>query len=217
MNKSKRALCFVDDDPAELQRFRHNLESDFIVGVGETLKDAIEDLSAKGPKKPDLFVLDMFFPQGPKNTEKERAELYQAWDRYVQAQADFQSVLGRLRQSSAGGQELARQVREEYPSRRYVFFTRKGTLEEGLAALKHGALQVIKKPDPNSSEVNRMPSVKAYDLAFKSKAREIASELSDAIKKTNWWWKYKEAFWIILTLLVSNAISLVGLLLSRRP
>lgn len=198
MKHSKRSICFVDDDPTELRRFRECLKSDFVIGAGKTLRDAVADLNGRGCEKPDLFVLDMYFSRGPETTEQERVELHQAWGRYRMAQDEFLSVLARLRQSSAGGRNLAREVQERYRSHCYVFFTRKGTLEEGLDALKQGALRVIKKPDPNPPGDGGEPSAQEYDLAFKNKAREIASELADVIEQATWWWKHKEAFWVAL-------------------
>jgi len=193
MRKRKHSVCFIDDDPAELQRFRDNLRFHFVVGVGQTLDAALADLQRTGREKPDLFVLDLYFPQGPLNTEEELSELHMAWDRYNGAQADFMSVLARLRQTSHGGQALAEEVWQKCRSRNYVFFTRKATLEEGMAALRRGAVNVIKKRDPNRAEVKASALTEAYDVAFQKGSQEIAAELSDAIRKTTWWWRHRES------------------------
>jgi DNA-binding NarL/FixJ family response regulator len=193
MRKRKPSVCFVDDDPAELQRFRNNLTSRFVIGIGRTLDDALADLRKAGRKKPDLFVLDLYFPQGPRNTPEELSELHEAWDQYNAAQAHLLSVLGKLRQSTRGGEALAEEVWQRCRSRNYVFFTRKATLEEGMAALKRGALSVIKKPDPNRAEVEAGTLTEALDSAFRNRSSEIAGEFSNAIRKATWWWKHSES------------------------
>ena len=192
--RKRHSLCFVDDDPAELRRFRENLEPEFVIGTGQTLDDAVADLRKNGRERPDLFVLDLYFPDGPLNTEAELSELRTAWNRLGIAQAEFLSVLTKLRQSSRGGMKLADEIRQRYGSRNYVFFTRKATLEEGLTALNRcRALGIMKKPDAPPAE-NTTPS-EACDAAFRDKKREIAAELSSHILRASWWWKHREAVW----------------------
>ncbi len=152
MGKRKPSVCFIDDSDYELRRFRENLQSRFEIGVGRTLDDALADLQKQGFKKPDIFVLDMYFPEGPQNTIQQLSELNAAWAKYRAAHADFMSTLARLGQTIAGGEALADQIRKRYGSPKYVFLSRKATLEEGLRALGRGALDVIKKPDPSGTE-----------------------------------------------------------------
>jgi CheY-like chemotaxis protein len=214
MGKYKPPICFVDDSDHELRRFRENLESRFMIGTGRTLDDALADLQKHGYEEPDLFVLDMYFPEGPPNTEQQLAELHAAWTNYRTAHAEFMSTLGRLGQTSAGGEGLADQIRKRYDCPKYVFLTRKATLEEGLRALRRGALDVIKKPDPNSSESQGKSLTEAEDEAFRNRSPEIAAELSEAIRKTTWWWKHHEAFWAaliaFLTGILANVLTQVG-------
>ncbi len=214
MDKHKPSICFIDDSDSELRRFRNNLGSWFEIGVGRTLDDALTDLQKKGPERPDLFVLDMYFPEGALNTEQELAESSAAWAKYRTAHADFMSTLSRLGQTSAGGEALADQIRNRYGSPNYVYLSRKATLEEGLRALKRGALDVIKKPDPNSTEAHGMSLTQAEDEAFRHRSSEIAAELSEAIRKTTWWWKHREAFWSALVAffsgILANVLTQVG-------
>ncbi len=172
----KHAVCFIDDDPEELRRFQECLGEYFVIGAGTTLDAALEDLRSQGRDHPDLFVLDMYFPEGGVNTEAERAELHAAWDEVVRAQAALQAVLAKLGQSSRGGEALAKQVGGPY-----VFFTRKATLEEGMQALRQGARAVIKKPDPTESEREGRSRAEAYDQALRNHAGEIAGEITRAI------------------------------------
>lgn len=205
--KRRHSLCFVDDDPAELRRFRENLEPEFVIGTGQTLDDALADLRKNGLERPDLFVLDLYFPDGPLNTEAELSELRAAWSRYGLAQADFLSVLAKLRQSSRGGMKLADDIRQRYRSRNYVFFTRKATLEEGLTAVTQThALGIMKKPDAHPAE-NTTPG-EACDAAFRARKREIADELSAHIRRASWWWNHREAVWsAVMALILGYAAS----------
>ena len=198
MGKHKPSICFIDDSDHELRRFRENLESRFKIGTGRTLDDAVANLQKEGTEEPDLFVLDMYFPEGPLNTEQELAELNAAWTNYRRAHAEFMSTLGRLRQTSGGGEALAGQIRKKYDSPKYVFLTRKATLEEGLRALRRCAIDVKKKTDPNSTQADGRSLIEAEDEAFRNRSPEMAAELLEAIRKTTWWWKHHEAFWAAL-------------------
>jgi CheY-like chemotaxis protein len=210
MGKRKRSVCFVDDSDHELRRFRENLKSRFNIGTGRTIDDALENLREQGYGEPDLFVLDMYFPEGPPNTEDELTKLRGAWTKYRTAQAEFMSTLHLLGQTTSGGEALAAEVRKRYGAPRYVFFTRKGTLEEGLRALRTGALDVIKKPDPSNTGTLGAFSTEDEDEAFRDKSAEIAAALSQAIRKTDWWWKHHEAVWAaLLAFVVSIAANVL--------
>jgi CheY-like chemotaxis protein len=189
MSTRKHAICFVDDDPDEVRRFREDLGRHFAIGAGSSLREAVADL--KGGRKPDLFVLDLYFPEGPLNTQEQLERLHAARRQFLLAQARFNSVLAALGQRPQGGLGLARRVREQYGLCGCVFFTRKGTLEDALMAQDFGALKVMKKPDPNDAEIEGRSLSDAYDLAFSNNSAKIASEIEDIIKTTGWWWKNK--------------------------
>lgn len=192
MIRKKHSICFVDDDPQELRRFHENLQNDFVIVVGTSISEAMDKLRDQGVRKPDLFLLDMYYPEGPKSTEDELRVLASARQEFLEAQAKFASVLAGLRQSSRGGFNLARDVRKQYRTG-FAFFTRKGTLEDAIQALDAGALRVIKKPDPNQSELHGNALPAAYDLAFKSNARNVVRDIEDALRRSSWWWKHKGA------------------------
>lgn len=211
MSRKLPAICFVDDDLQEIRRFCENLKSDFIVGAGTSLSQALVQLQSQGRKKPDLFVLDMYFPEGARNTEEELNELHLARKAFLEAQSRFQSVLGRLRQSSHGGLELANQVRKDYASIGYVFLTRKGNLEDAIRAFDHGALKVVKKPDPNENEQRGKSIDEAYDIAFKNNAGQIAYSIRDAIYASSWRGKYgKAVFGVLIGFLIGVVASLIS-------
>jgi CheY-like chemotaxis protein len=188
----EHAVCLIDDDPEELRRFRDNLKDYFIIGTGTSLREAMDDLRKKGRRKPDLFLLDMYYPEGSTSTPDELSTLAGARQEFLKAQATFLSVLASLRQSSRGGHRLANELRKRYQIG-YAFFTRKGTLEDGIEALDNGAVRLIKKPDPSQSELDGNTLAGAYDMALKNKARDVVRDIEDAIRLSNWWWKHREA------------------------
>ena len=189
----KSVVCFVDDNPHEIKRFRKYLKKYFVIGSGTSISDALKDLNKQGYKKPDLFILDLYFPDGPRHTEEEIMELCRAREALLDAEGEFVMHMAKLRLSSHGGLKLASDLRERWGAHPFIYFTRKGTLEESVRCLKQGALKVIKKPDPNKREKECETVRKAYDLAFKNNAGKIAFEIEDAIRTSSWWWRNKSA------------------------
>ncbi|MCH7677089.1 response regulator [candidate division KSB1 bacterium] len=59
-----KAICFVDDQEDERNRAEKFLGERFTFGTGSTLDEALKDLESKGASKPDLFLMDMYFPEG---------------------------------------------------------------------------------------------------------------------------------------------------------
>ena len=166
------SICFVDDDPDEVRRFRRLLGGRFVVAAGTSLPEAVADLRAQGRERPDAFALDLYFPEGRPNTEDERSDLARAWAQFLDAKAALGDVLARVRQSPEGGLGLARRVATEFPGVPFAFFTRKGTLEDAIAALEAGAAAIVKKPDPDAREREALPATEAADAAL---GRELSS------------------------------------------
>jgi len=182
----KPIVCFIDNELAEIQRFSKNLENDFMIGAGTTLDDALNDLHLKGFKKPDLFILDMYFSLGTTITDEGLNEIHEARKVFLQANSEYREILARHGESHIGGFKLAKKLRETHDP--YIFLTRKAMLEEALEALNDGALKVIKKPDPNKTTIeNAKNLLDAYDNAFEEHAPKIAEEIKNTIKETKWW------------------------------
>lgn len=192
MHRNKHVLCFIDDDPEELRRFRENLKNDLVVATGTSISEAVGDLKAKGFEKPDLFLLDLYYPEGPTSSPRELEDLAAARLEFLKAQARFLSVLASLRQSSRGGFRLAKDVWKQYRTG-FAFFTRKGTLEDAIEGIDAGAVRIIKKPDPSESELQANPLSAAYDLAIETNRHHAIRDVEDAVKLSTWWWKHKEA------------------------
>jgi hypothetical protein len=78
--RKKYFVCFVDDDPDELSRFKRYFDDSYFVGVGTNFTRALNDLRRRHAGKPDLFVLDMYFPNRV-NTQAERDTLNETWEK----------------------------------------------------------------------------------------------------------------------------------------
>ena len=107
--------------------------------------------------------------------------------KFLQAQAEFNGVLAQLGQTAEGGFRLARELRQRDRKQVFVFFTRKGTLDDAISAYEDvGALSVIHKPDPNVSEIHDGQIEKAYDRALQAQAELIAAKIDRAIYRSSW-------------------------------
>jgi CheY-like chemotaxis protein len=71
-----RSLCFIDDDPAELARFKKAMGKEYSVGVGTSLTRALDDLEqVQSSRHVDLYVLDMYFPREGQTLPKNYSNL----------------------------------------------------------------------------------------------------------------------------------------------
>jgi CheY-like chemotaxis protein len=180
---TREAICFVDDDPEEVRRFRLLLGGRFTIAAGTSLPEALADLQAQGLERPDLFALDLYFAEGKPSTEDERSDLSRAWAQFLAAKEAFEKALGRLRQSPEGGLGLARRVATEFPGVPFAIFTRKGTFEDAVAALEAGAAAIVKKPDPDAREREAWPAVEAADAAFARQLPTVVRGLERALEQ----------------------------------
>jgi len=71
-----KTIAFVDDDERELARFKVALGSYFHVVTGSGYGQCVDKLKKEGKNKPDLWVLDLYFPKdGVTNTSAQRDEM----------------------------------------------------------------------------------------------------------------------------------------------
>ena len=155
--KRKKSICFIDNEKDEIRRFKKFLGDDFYIGAGKTVTDAIDNL--KRPrflffkhKYPHLFVIDMYFKEvsAHEMTNEEKMRLHRVKVKFNQAKKHFFKVLGDIGESRKGGFDRVQDLRDELSKKPdYVFFTRKGTLEDAQQAfrLQDKPLKVLKKPD----------------------------------------------------------------------
>jgi hypothetical protein len=222
----KHSLCFVDDDEHELRRFKAAFKDDFYVGIGTDLGMAEANLSAILPRhrfkvrfwrrKVDLYVLDMYFPTGTTNTSEQRARLAKAWANCCKANHQLRTILAELHQTFAGGRELATQVRRRGFLRKppFVFFTRKGNLEDGIEAYEQvKPIAVIKKPDP-WDETDA--SEEAKDNALLESRQTIRKKFQTAIDNASFFYQHKETILALIIGFVTGVLANSAFLLFHR-
>jgi len=204
-----RSLCFIDDDPAELARFKKAMGNEYFVGVGTSPARALDDLKkVQGSKRVDLYVLDMYFPREGTNTSEELFKLGQAWDGFRKAETALRKVLSDLGQSLEGGLRLANEVKSRGGHTRtpFVFFTRKGNLLDAITAYEHTeALSIIKKPDPrvDFDESNRSD---AYDRAMIEDKNSLIRAFDSAIHRGSFWYRHKDHIQGFISGIASSAV-----------
>ena len=187
MSPRKSALCFIDDDPEEINRFRTSLSNRFVIGAGADPETALEDLRNQGRNKPNLFLVDMYQPDVSANTDDEIKELHDAGEAFLKADAQYRSVLAKLRQTSNVGLQMARDLRKRYwfpPA--ICFFTRKGNLEDAIMSYEEVKINsIIKKPDPNPFDATDLTLKEAYDIAFQQGSENILGRIEKVIRSSS--------------------------------
>lgn len=206
MAKKRPAICFIDDEVQEIKRFNNILGNEFIIGSGTALTEAINNLKEKKKKKPDLFVLDLYFPERATNTHEELEELQNAREDFLNCKFKYRSLLSSFGLSTQGGFKLANQIKKKYKNIPIIYFTRKGTLEDSVNAYEQGAIKVLKKPDPNKEDFRGRALSEAYDEAFRAQKGKIVHEIKDSIKKSSWFQKNRK---LLLGLLFGIIVSLL--------
>jgi hypothetical protein len=190
MRKRPFAVCFVDDDPTEISRFKANLGSRFVLGCGTSISNALEDLEKQGRAKPNLFLLDMYHAESAPSVDEAGTKLHQARVKFLKAEAEFYKTLASLRQTSEGGFRNLRDIRSRFrfPRIAVAFFTRKGTIDNAIKAYEDEIqCPVIKKPDPNPTEAadvteNSLPNL--YDVAFTRDSARVIADIERVIQRS---------------------------------
>jgi CheY-like chemotaxis protein len=184
----KRAICIVDDEPEERERFKNALKDYFDVGIGSSPEEALEDLK----RKPDLYLLDLYESNTPVVRPEAREELQAARKRFLKALADFQRTLARFEQtkdrSFANASRLCGRIRKQP----FAFFTRKGMLDDIVAAYaRFGRVPLIKKPEPEAKDVPEDSSLdQVYDAAVRLWIDRLKEDIGRAIDEFGFWAQY---------------------------
>jgi tetrahydromethanopterin S-methyltransferase subunit F len=172
----KKSVCYVDDDTDELRRFRNTFQDRYILGIGTTLDEALDDLRNKHISKPDLFLLDLYF--GPTPKPDERRKMLEADARLTEQEDEVRRLLAGFNQKPDGGFSLAEDAARRCPRVPRVFFSRKAFLEDAMNAQEKG-LPLLGKPDPVGGE--------NYDTALKRNAQKIISKIDQIIYQNSFW------------------------------
>ena len=177
----KKRIVFIDDDDTfEIPLFRKALEGTFDIVTGVEL-EPVRTQIAGTDWKPDLFVLDLYFPLGIPdeaalaNVRSSKLEIIDDQGNMRAAYANFQTVKVRLtrvlhawNQGPDGGLDLAKRVAKEYPDVPIVFYSRKATPEDVVRCmtLKNVCAVEIKPTGSNYDEIEKWTIENSGQLAI---------------------------------------------------
>lgn len=142
-------ICFIDDDEKfEVPLFHRVFGETFDILAASDYANLTSQIDSRENWRPDLFVLDLYFPSGPVrqraievlkkeplSLENDNAEIRAAYRNYRKALKRLRDVLDAWSQNSDGGLRLAEKVAADYPKVPIVFYSRKATLEDVVRCL----------------------------------------------------------------------------------
>lgn len=184
-------ICFVDDDPMEVEVFERVFGDQYQVFAASSITDIEKEIGAAGVS-PNLFVLDLYFPTGRDATEAERIEMIRLKQKVDDAQQTLTSYLSTIGQGREGGLQLLEVVQKKFPSVPVTFFTRKGTIDDVVACLDAGALYVLKKPQPNSIDPDGN-IVEEMEIAARDSKQFLSSQFDRLLSSKGLFKKAKNA------------------------
>lgn len=137
-------ICFVDDDEVfEIPLFCDVFGETFDIIAASDYAELKSKIDSREHWKPDLFVLDLYFPSGsankkaikalraePLSVKNDNAEIRTAYINYLKAQDRLARVLDAWKQNINGGIILAEKIVADYPDVPIVFYSRKATFED---------------------------------------------------------------------------------------
>ncbi len=201
----KPIVCFIDDDKNELERFQAAMEQDFICIIGDGYSDIIQQLQER-KLKPDLWVLDLFFPIGGHvNTSEELSEMNDRYAVLEKAVQDFRAFLKNIRQGPEGGIELLKTCLKNHKAP-VVMFTRKGTLDDAIQCRDEGAISVLKKPMPGYWPDSEKEKKKMMDEAIIQNRAYLRDKFHTAISSNTFLNKHKLLIGLLGGALLSGLI-----------
>jgi len=141
---NKPVICFIDDDQAEVDAFKSVFSNDFTVIANKTPQSVLSELKSL-KLKANLFVLDLYFSDGPASLPDECNRMIELKSKVDGAQKELSDYLSTIRQSRNGGLEIMKYIRDNYPTTPIVFYTRKGTLADAVVCIDSGADGIFPK------------------------------------------------------------------------
>lgn len=204
---NKRVICFIDDDPAETNRFEKSMSAKFTCVTGQSYEQCRETLRRER-LKPDAWVLDLFFPTpGHTNSQSQLDEMANRYAQLEQRVREFRAYLSSIGQGPEGGFGLLRRCKQDYGSTPVIMFTRKGMLEDAIQCLDQGASAVLKKPMPPGLGSSPGSKVQQLDDAMSARADYLADHLVEAIRGNTFWVKHKAKFFFLVGAAVSASVN----------
>lgn len=210
---SKKVVCFIDDDEAEINRFESAFKNDYICIGAQSFSDCCEKLK-KQNLKPSLFVLDLFFSaDGMENTKE---QLFEMNNKYAQLQEDtekFKMYLAEIKQGKDGGIHMLKLCQDNFNAP-VIMLTRKGTLEDAVECIDKGAKAVYKKPMPREWPLDIDEQKKAMDKAMLESRILFVDKFNYFIKENTFVKRYKSVISFVLGVIIGYFIeNFLGILL----
>jgi CheY-like chemotaxis protein len=184
-------ICFIDDDgDFEIPLFRDVFGSEYDIIAATGYDDARKQIDERPGWTPDLFVLDLYFPDGSPDTEAiatlknkplelpdDRAGIRTGYTNYLRAQLRLQDILAAHKQGPGGGLRLATMVARDFPETPIVFYSRKATFEDAVRCLAtKGVRWVEKKPSGKTDAETRALTHDQKDRIVRNFNRAIAGQ-----------------------------------------
>lgn len=164
----KKRVCFIDDADFEIELFTTAFGGTFELVTGHSLTECDRGIDDKWGSPPDLFVLDLYFPQqvvdqnrltelkaSPPAIVPDGGDLVLATQNYMALEKRLMDLLRALGQTPQGGLDLAQSIRESTKFRGVpmVFYSRNPTAEDYVRCMQEeGVLSLIPKPTGNTRE-----------------------------------------------------------------
>ena len=160
-------ICFIDDDENfEIPLFCDVFGETFDIIAASDYVELKSQIDSRENWKPDLFVLDLYFPSGPANREainalkaeplsvtNDNAEIRTAYINYLKVQNRLARVLDAWKQNPNGGLKLAEKVAVDYPDVPIVFYSRKASFEDVVRCMAaRNVWSVERKPTGKDSD-----------------------------------------------------------------
>ncbi len=160
-------ICFIDDDQEfEIPLFCDVFGEAFDIIASSDYVELKSQIDNRENWKPDLFVLDLYFPSGESNREainalraeplsmkNDNAEIRTAYRNHIRAKERLARVLDAWKQNADGGLKLAEKVTADYPDVPIVFYSRKATLEDVVRCMAtRNVWSVERKPTGKDSD-----------------------------------------------------------------
>jgi CheY-like chemotaxis protein len=201
-------ICFIDDDgDFEIPLFKDIFGNDYDIITATDYDDARGQIDERPDWAPDLFVLDLYFPEGAADTEAiatlkkkplalpdDSADIRTAYSNYLRAQSRLQGVLSAHKQGPDGGLRLAAAVARDFPATPIVFYSRKASFEDVVRCLAtKGVRWVERKPTGKTDAETRALTydqkdriVRNFNIAIEGQALSSQSRIpvQDAAKVT---------------------------------
>ena len=214
--QQRQVVCFIDDDPDELERFRTAMSGRYQVITATNMTACRDQLATLGRKRPDLWVLDLFFPidEGAGNTPEQLTEMNSKYLALYEQVNAFSAFLRSINQGPEGGRKKLRECRSIGSP--VVMLTRKGSLDDVVSCLDDGAAAVLKKPMPagRPSDPNAMKA--AMDRAMADNAGYLIDHFENVIREHRHWARHRAKYIFIFGIALGTFVRWAfGLLLAR--